>query len=114
VNSRKFQLLSQLEKTTNLLPGTIKGKDIPAELHKTNDSKYDAAKRKFHSGFNRNKIFKVMSYISFVLQGEGLIHSEEMKDLWVSDVTCHTPLRLVSFYIVHLLSGHNSLFNHNH
>jgi hypothetical protein len=61
---------------------------------KTNGSKADAVKQKFCSCIRKNKGFKVMCDISYVLEGEDQVDFEDMKDLSVSDmlVTCMQDL----------------------
>jgi hypothetical protein len=62
---------------------------------KTNGSKADAVKQKFCSCIRKNKEFKVMCYVSCVLQGDR-VDFEDPKDLSVSDIECYKYARLVS------------------
>jgi hypothetical protein len=68
----------------------MKGKDISAELHKEAAGKYDAVERKFRSCFNRNNGFKIRYFIIFALEEERFVDSENMEDLYVSNVTYET------------------------
>jgi hypothetical protein len=55
--------------------------DIQDKLNKINSLKADAVKLKFCSCFSKNKGFKVVCEILYVLEGVGLVDSEDMKIL---------------------------------
>jgi hypothetical protein len=88
--SCKFKLSVTVGKDNKFVIGDKKRKRHFNWTVQRSGWKYDAVKRKFRLGFDRNKGLKVICFISFASEEEGFVDSEDMEDLCVSNVTCKT------------------------
>jgi hypothetical protein len=71
-------------------------------------SEVDAVKQKFHSYFCKNKGFKLICQISYVLEGEHLVDSERLQDLSVTSFVVSVPRLIHVMWNVHFVNTNHS------